>query len=412
LKLLVYEHVSARGLSDKLQPSVLCEGFGMLRTLVADAKAAGHNVTTVLDNRILQLKPLLEADHVLTVHSPEDTANTLQVAAAKADATLIIAPETNGTLQNLVERIERSSTISLNCSANAIEQVSDKTRLQQQAKKIGLPTLETIVFNIKADAEDIAQVVKERIGFPAVLKPTDTVGCEALSIANNEKQAKAAAAKIAKHTSNRLMAQKLIQGTPASVTLISNGTEAQPITLNKQNVSLKTPNQTSSYNGGTTPLNHKLESAAFAAAKQLVESVNGMKGYIGVDLVLTENEPVIIELNPRLTTSYIGIRKIVKTNLVQAIIDATVKHRLPPKQETNGYAHFEKVKTTNPTSNTLQQTFGMPELVSPPFATANGSNMYALLCTQGSTAQQAKRNFNKAKKQLCNIVLSGGKHKR
>jgi predicted ATP-grasp superfamily ATP-dependent carboligase len=412
LKLLVYEHVSARGLSDKLQPSVLCEGFGMLRTLVADAKAAGHNVTTVLDNRILQLKPLLETDHVLTVHAPEDTVNTLQEAAAKADATLVIAPETNGTLQNLVERIERSSTLSLNCSANAIEQVSDKTRLQQHAKKIGLSTPETIVFHVKDDAEDIAQIVTERISFPAVLKPTDTVGCEALSIANNEKQAKVAAAKIAKYTSTRFMAQKLIQGTPASVTLISNGTETQPITLNKQNVSLKTPSQTSSYNGGTTPLNHKLENAAFKTAKKLVESVKGLKGYIGVDLVLTENEPVIIEVNPRLTTSYVGIRRVVKANLAQAIMDATVKHRLPPKQENNGYAHFEKVKTTNSTGNTLQQTFSLPELVSPPFATANGSNTYALLCTQGSTAQQAKRNFNKAKKQLRNIVLSGGEHKR
>lgn len=412
MKILVYEHVSAMGLGSTFQPSVLCEGFGMLRTIVADAKAAGHRVTTVLDNRIVKLKPPLEADCILSVHSPEEAENALQEATRKADATLVIAPETNGTLQNLVDKTERSSTLSLNCSANAIAQVSDKTRLQQQAKKIGLPTPETAVFNAKDDAEHIARVVKDRIGFPAVLKPVDTVGCEALSIVNNEKQAKAATAKIAKHTGNRLMAQKLIHGEPASVTLISNGTEAVPITLNKQNISLKTSSQDSSYNGGTTPLDHELKSEAFATAKKLVESINGLKGYIGVDIVLTENEPVIIEVNPRLTTSYVGIRKIVKTNLAQAIINASAKQKIPPKQENNGFAHFEKVKTPRLTNKALQQTFQMPHVVSPPFPIAHGSHTYALLCTQGFTPQQARRNFNKAQKQLRSILLSGGKHER
>ncbi len=395
-----------------MQPSVLCEGFGMLRMIVADANAAGHCVTTVLDNRIAKLRPPLEADKILPATSPETAENTMQEIAGKAEATLVIAPETNGILQNLVERIEQTSPLSLNCSANAIAQVSDKTRLQHQAKKIGLPTPKTTIFTVKDDAEDIAQAVKERIGFPAVLKPAESVGCEALSIVNDDNQAKTAAAKIAKQTSHRLIAQELIQGTPASVTLISNGTEAQPITLNRQIISLKTPNQDSTYNGGTTPLNHKLENAAFATAKQLVESIKGLKGYIGVDLVLTEKEPVIIELNPRLTTSYIGIQKVVKTNLAQAIINATVKQEIPPKQETKGHAHFEKVKIPNPTNSNLQQTFQMPETVSPPFPTANASHTYALLCAQGSEPQLAKRNFNKAQKHLHTILFSGGKPKR
>jgi predicted ATP-grasp superfamily ATP-dependent carboligase len=383
----------------------------MLRTIVADAKAAGNSVTTVLDSQIAELRPPLETDHIISVHSPNEAKNALQEAAETSDATYIVAPETNGTLQRLVEEIEQSNTLSLNCAANAIAQVSDKTRLQQHARKIGLATPETISFATKEKSEDIVEAIGEKLGFPVILKPAESVACEALSIANDEEQAKAAIEKIAKHASNRLMAQKPIQGTPASVTLISNGKEATPITLNEQNISLKTPSQTSTYNGGTTPLNHKLENAAFAAARKLAESIKGLKGYIGVDLILTDSKPVIIEINPRLTTSYIGIRRVIKTNLAQTIMDATIKHKLPREHKTKGYAHIQKVKTQNPTNTTLRHAFTMPELVAPPFPNPTANHTYALICTHALSPQQAKDDFNNAEKHL-KALLSGGKHER
>jgi len=413
LKLLIYEHVSAGGLSEKpIPPSILSEGFGMLRTFIEDAKAAGHNVTTILDSRIAELNPPLEADRKIPIHSFRETENAFKKAAENSDATYVIAPETNGTLQTLVKKIEQSGTLSLNSTASAIAEVSDKTLLQQHAKRMRLSTPETMSFNVKDNTENIIQIVKEKIGFPAVFKPTDSVGCEGLSIVNSEKQVKAAITKIAKQASSRFMAQQLIHGTPASVTIISNGTEAQPITLNKQNINLKTPSHNSTYNGGTIPLDDTMQSAAFATAKKLVESLKGLKGYIGVDLILADQEPVVIEVNPRLTTSYIGIRKVVTVNLAQAITDSTLEHKLPTNQKNQCYAHFEKVRMPNPTDKALQETFSIPELVSPPFPTTDASYTYALICTQGSTAQQAKRDFNKTKKQLRDILLSGGKKER
>jgi predicted ATP-grasp superfamily ATP-dependent carboligase len=208
------------------------------------------------------------------------------------------------------------------------------------------------------------------------------------------------------------MAQELIQGLPASVTLISNGTKAVPISLNKQDVSLKTPKQPSTYNGGTTPIDNPHKNKAFESAKKLVESIKGLKGYIGVDLVLTKKEPVVIEINPRLTTSYIGTRKVLNLNLAQAIIDATLEHKLPTKQKTTGYAVFAKVKTKNPTNKSLKETFNIPELVTPPFPNPHENTTYSLICAQGKTPRQAKRAFNNAKKQIHTIINNGGKHER
>lgn len=413
LRLLVYEYVSAVGLNEpSLQSSVLSEGFGMLRTITADAKAAGLKVTTILNKQIADVNPPLNVDQKIPVNSQAEAEHVFQKTAENTDAALIIAPETNDTLQKLVEKIEQTSTTSLNSSANSIAQVTDKALLQQHAKKLGLTTPETLSLNVEENAEETAQIIDEKIGFPAIIKPTNSVACEALNIVKNQEEAKTAITKIAKLANRRFMAQKLIQGTHASVTLISNGTEAQPVTLNGQNLSLKPPNQTSTYNGGTSPLNHKQQTKAFAAAKKLVQSIQGLKGYIGVDFVLTDDDPVVIEVNPRITTSFIGIQKILNLNLTEAILNAALKRELPTNPKTTGYAYFEKVKTANPTNTTLKQTYAMPELVSPPFPTKNSDFTYSFICTQGSTPQQAKREFNKAKKQLYNILLIGGTHKR
>jgi predicted ATP-grasp superfamily ATP-dependent carboligase len=410
LRLLVYEHVSGGGFCEKPIPaSILSEGFAMLRTVIEDANAAGHSVTTILDSRIAELNPPLEADRKISVHSFAEAENVLQEAAENSDTAYVIAPETNGTLQNLVETIEQSATLSLNSTASAIAKVSDKALLLQQAKKIGLATPEALAFSIADKKEIIVQVVNEKLGFPAIFKPSDGVGCEGLSLVKNTNHAKAAITKIAETASKRLIAQHLVQGTPVSVTLISNGTEATPITLNKQNVTLKTPNQNSSYNGGTTPFNSTSQNSAFATAKKLVESVNGLKGYIGVDLILTHNKPVIIEINPRLTTSYVGIRKALNLNLAQAIINSTLEHELPTNWKTAGHAYFAKVKTPNPTQKTLQESYGLPELISPPFPTPHEPSTCALLCSHGSTLRQAERDFKNAEKQLRSILCKGGR---
>lgn len=413
MELLVYEYTSTTGLDEKLvQPSILSEGFGMLKTLVADAKAAGISVTTILNGRIAGFNPTLDAEHKIPVNSKLEAERAFEKNAEKTDAILVVAPETNGILQELIEKIEQSNIISLNSSATAIAQVSDKAFLQLHTKNLGLKTPETLTINTQGNVEDSVQLIRENISYPAIIKPTRNAGCEALSIIKNQGQARKAIKEMPKHLNNRFVVQKLIQGVPVSVTLISNGTEAQPLILNEQHVMLNPPNHASNYIGGTTPFIHKQQERAYSASKKLVESIKGLRGYVGVDLILTEEEAVVIEINPRLTTSYIGIQKILKLNLLQTIVNAVMKHRLPTNLEVNGYAYFEKIKTLNPTTTALQETFKMSELITPPFPDENNDSTYAFICTKGSTPKEAKHEFTKAKRQLFRVLHSGGCTKR
>ncbi len=73
MKILVYEHVSGGGYAGQdISPSVLSEGFGMLRCLVEDFKAAGHEVTVLIDSRLSKLNPPIDADCIVPIFYPNE----------------------------------------------------------------------------------------------------------------------------------------------------------------------------------------------------------------------------------------------------------------------------------------------------------------------------------------------------
>ena len=82
------------------------------------------------------------------------------------------------------------------------------------------------------------------------------------------------------------------------------------------------------YRGGTTPLDHPLAKRAGEEAVRACEAIPGLCGYVGVDLVLTKSEAVVIEVNPRLTTAYLGVRSALAEN-VAAMAIAACAGRLP-----------------------------------------------------------------------------------
>ncbi|MCJ7762351.1 ATP-grasp domain-containing protein [Candidatus Bathyarchaeota archaeon] len=410
MKLLVYEHVSGGGYAEKPIPvSILSEGFSMLRTLVVDFKAAGHSVSTVLDSRLAALNPPISADYTVPVSSFRAAERTIQKLSESVDATYLIAPESNQVLQSLVASMEQAGVPSLNCRANAIGNVSDKAAMLQCVKERELSTPATVIVSAVADVAEIKQTICGSLGFPLVVKPVDGVGCAGLSIVNSEQQVVDAVAKaISESSSKYFMAQELIHGVAVSVSLLATDSDVLPVSLNKQDVSLMPPEATSAYNGGQVPFDSRLKRETFAAAEAVVKSFHGLRGYVGVDLVLTEKRPVVIEVNPRLTTSYVGLRKIAGFNLAQAIINAVFENELPADNQSRGYAVFSKINVPKPTAVALQQTYGVSGVVSPPFPVPDNDAACALVLSHDATLKEATAGFHEAKKRLRSIMRSEG----
>ena len=197
MRVIVYEHVSSGGYAGQPLPiGVLAEGFGMLRTVASDFKAAGHEVTVLLDERISKLNPPMNVDCIVPILNQNEPKNFLVEIARINDAAHIIAPETGQTLQSLVQIMEQTGKISLNCKPSAIQTVADKSLLYKILKQNGVPTPETALFNVDDALGEITRFINNKFSYPVVFKPFDGVSCAGLSLVRGESQIAKALARI------------------------------------------------------------------------------------------------------------------------------------------------------------------------------------------------------------------------
>jgi tyramine---L-glutamate ligase len=410
MQILIYEHVSGGGYVGKPIPADnLSEGFAMLRALLTDFKAAGHSVATLLDWRIAELNPPLMIDNLAIATSDVEAEKVFEQMAYSADAVCIIAPESDNMLERIVQRTESMNIPVLNCSPYAISAVTNKASFHKLMVRLGYSTPRSIEIGIDFSNEEIESVVQKQFGFPAIFKPLYGEGCSALSVIRNPDDIKNAMRKLRSWASDEFfLAQEQIQGKAASVSVYSNGIEALPVSLNHQNILLSSPESLSKYVGGTVPLDSPFREAAFSVAKKVTESVPGLRGYIGVDIVLTEQGPCVIEVNPRLTTSYVGLRLSSSLNLAQALVDSTLKHRIPVDYKTFGYACFEKVQVNKPNRTLFSKTCEAVGVFSPPFPVSIGTSTFALIIAHGETCQIAATKLVENKLRFQEVLQGKG----
>lgn len=403
MNLLIFEYVSGGGYANmKLSSSILSEGYGMLRSLISDCKAAGHNVTTLLDSRLKEFNPPNEANQIVSVSSPNELSAKLKEHSSVADAVYVIAPESGQVLEKLVENIEFSGGTSLNCEIDAIKRVSNKMTAYETLERMGLKVPETVLLDIHEKTENIKRLTKE-LGYPLVFKPLDGVSCGGLSLVKDEGDIAGAVKKVARESlSKQFIVQKVIRGKAASACTISTGDKALSVTLNKQLVTLASPDEESRYYGGVVPFDHKLEKEALKTAQRVVEGIGGLKGYVGVDMILTNEGPVVMEVNPRLTTSYVGLRRVANFNPAQAIVDAVIRRKLPKNMQNRGYAFFSKVEVPS-RRQIIAETYKVEDVISPPFPIEGNRSAYALLATVSTSPMGAQSAFYRAKKRLLNL---------
>jgi hypothetical protein len=342
LKLLVFEFFSGGGFVEGTISSLIGEAYAMLRFAVEDFRKAGFNIYTTLDHRIAEFDPPLEANHVKVVHGLGLTL--FQEILREVDAAFLIAPETGGVLYSLASAVVESGVELFSPLPSSIELTADKSKLLETAKKLGLKVPE---HRLPKTSNSIATIEKmaSDVGYPVVFKVLDGAGSEGMSLVSESEEISPATEKI-RSASNRdvFLLEEFVEGLDASVSLISNGETALPLSLNFQLMRMKSPFEESKYEGGYVPLTHRLREKAFEAAKTIVENIEGLQGYVGVDLILSEEEVTILEVNPRLTTSYLGLRRVLNQNPARIISEAVTSKILPSKVNLRGCAYFQKVE--------------------------------------------------------------------
>jgi len=339
--LLVYEFVTGGGwpqaaplYHDTPTPTLLglaAEGLAMNQAILADLRAWGQFRTlTTLDRRLQDWS--LPADEVVTP-APGQETDAFLALLDRAEAALLIAPESEGVLARLSAQVKARGLCLLGSRTAAVRVAADKWQCYQRFRQAGLPTPET--WRVTATQCATAPGLVQKVGWPLVVKPIDGVGCEGTSLVQDA----ATLAQALNHPwlQPELLLQRYVPGTHTSVSLLVTNEDALPLSLNGQSIHMGQPCH---YCGGVTPLAHPQAQSALALARQAVALIPGLKGYVGVDLVLSDRGPTLIEINPRLTTAYIGLRQVVDINLAQAIWQACCQDTLPNQVMLSGTVRF------------------------------------------------------------------------
>jgi hypothetical protein len=330
-RILVHEYVTGGGWPEPELPVGLAdEALAMLRAVLADFRAWGqvHTMATS-DARLASAD--LAADRVVVLR-PDRQGDTLLSLAAECTAALVIAPESQGVLAGLSQDLESLGVRLLGARSDAVAVAADKWQCYQLFRENAIPTPET--YRVEGDE---LLTVAERFGPPWVVKPQDGVGAEGVGLATDLESLGRVQALLG--SGRPTLLQRYIKGVHASVSLLTTGQRSVALSLNEQRMEVGLPFV---YRGGRIPLEHPLEERAMNLARQAVGLIPGLRGYVGVDLVLTPSECYVLEINPRLTTSYVGLRRVTDLNLAEAIWQSCCDGRLPERVRLTGTVSFDK----------------------------------------------------------------------
>ncbi|NLV26389.1 MAG: ATP-grasp domain-containing protein [Methanomicrobiales archaeon] len=142
--------------------------------------------------------------------------------------------------------------------------------------------------------------------------------------------------------------QEFIDGEHLSISLVGSrvvgesclyytGDTPLLLALNRQDIRFS-PDGLVSYHGGKTPVDHPRMKEIYESASKAV-MVLGCQGYVGIDIIVNSDRIVIVDVNPRPTTSIVGIAACMEEEIGQIIIDASYG-KAPASVHLKGHAKF------------------------------------------------------------------------
>lgn len=158
-----------------------------------------------------------------------------------------------------------------------------------------------------------------------MVKPDDGVGCEGSRILETKSEWQAWVTAIGDPTG--YVVQPLVEGEPLSLSALFCHGKARLLSCNRQRIDRSRGGF--SLRGCEVGAIRTSLSAYEDLANKLAEALPELWGYVGVDVLRCEQELKVLEVNPRLTTSYAGLRQFLGFNPAALVLDLWRSGRLP-----------------------------------------------------------------------------------
>lgn len=308
MRLFLYEHVTGGGMLDASPPAALVhEADLMVHAMLRDLADLPVEVLTSRDPRL----PPLQGVHAIEPRPGESPLALYRRGLTAVDAAWPTAPETGGVLEALARATQGAGRVLVGSAPEAIAIAASKSATASCLAAAHIATIPTC-----RDAPALP-------GWPGpwVLKPDDGAGADDTHQVPDSHAAREA---LARHP-GRWVAQPWLAGDALSLSLLARPAGVELLAVNRQRIEVS---------AGAVRL-RALEVNALPdrdgtlarLGAQVVAAIPGLAGYVGVDLLATAAGPVVVEVNPRLTTSVCVLREAVGVNLAALVLGLAAPRR-------------------------------------------------------------------------------------
>ena len=318
MKLFVYEHITSGALVDQNLPDSLAqEGDAMLSAVLVDCHAIPQIELLILrDVRLPSISSTIDNDtrhQCNRVSSPSEFQQLWLHNLKRCDAIFIIAPETNNVLTKLQQHAIDLDKIILGCQPAAIALTTNKLSCDQRLNRHNITT------SISCLASNWPQQKFEHPdGY--IIKPIDGAGCVDTLIFDSISELEQHLSQQSAEVLQQNIIQAYHQGISASLSLLISEDGVIVLAINRQQISRE--HNKLIFNGcvvnGIAPIIFST-SEALLLAQQIQQAIPGLWGFVGIDLLVTNQEAIVVDINPRLTTSYVGLNQSIALNPMELL---------------------------------------------------------------------------------------------
>ncbi|MFO0012768.1 MAG: ATP-grasp domain-containing protein [Planctomycetota bacterium] len=325
MKVAILEYICGSGILRVQQSSaqahpwsaLLSEGHAMLSALARDMLDAGIDVACPLESSIAAWGQWASWTDTNWSWSPvsfdpqrsiDDVATLWSASVRDCDAAIVIAPELDGALSQIIARLRDAGLEILAGDKAFLAATCDQWNTCQawQARNVRHPRtrlLEEFLHNDLDPGPSHLWVVKRR----------DSAGCVGQRrMADTRSVAREALRCSQSNSADRWVVQPWISGQAASLAALV-GQEIRVVGAFRQRFeTIVEDGETGwGYSGGVGPIPGITQPALQRFASEVLHAIPGKpRGWIGIDFVIEpDGQWSAIEVNPRLTTSYLGYRQ-------------------------------------------------------------------------------------------------------
>jgi len=340
---VVLEFILGGGLqglaADSFSPSFRAEGWGMLSQITSDwqnSNVGGEKweIIAPLDSRAQEWFPESRNYPQFRPLSPaEDFVKTWCRLAADADAVILIAPESDNHLERLCLAIDEVTDQRIGCRDPFLHRAANKLLTAQHLSD---EFLHPQTFTKEQFCHLNPSSSNRWSHTQWVMKPCDGAGCDGIYRGDLK-----SLQQLLCHSNSmgNCLVQHYLPGKPASVSAWVSHSDRwwmppvwQDLQWHDERVGEGTLASRPRYHGGSGPIPKQYWSEIHRFGDRVLDLMGpGAAGWIGIDFVFNpeaKNQTLCtaIEVNPRWTTSYLGLRQMFSGNLLEACLQRSLAH--------------------------------------------------------------------------------------